>query len=201
MRKILLKGSTMKTFAIILAILITSCSNAQSLNAQLDTVYLEDKKAWDFYVDMKFLINDRRRYNMEVLMENDPKHSDAFYVIDELIGNHVDPESIIKPISSLGIRADYLPRYKVFFLQQLSGVYYPPESKNRSVEHNIPDNLMYVIDNKTKMLRFMKCWNFELQYDHRPENIAGNRQTIGNDVFDVLQIHMNEFAKLRYKAK
>ena len=34
----------MKTFAIILAILITSCSNAQSLNAQLDTVYVEDKK-------------------------------------------------------------------------------------------------------------------------------------------------------------
>ncbi|MFZ4569454.1 MAG: hypothetical protein ACOYND_10495, partial [Bacteroidota bacterium] len=66
----------MKTFAIILAILITSCSNAQSFNAQLDTVYLEDKKAWDFYIDMNFLINDRRRYNMDVLMDNDPKHRD-----------------------------------------------------------------------------------------------------------------------------
>jgi hypothetical protein len=190
----------MKTFAIILAILITSCSNAQSFNAQLDTVYLEDKKAWDFYIDMNFLINDRRRYNMDVLMDNDPKHRDAFYVIDNVVYDNVNPESIIKPLIAIGVRGDYLARYKVFFLQQMTGAYYPPGSKNRSVEHNIPDNLMYVIDKKTKMLKFMKCWNFEIQYDHRPENIAGNRQTIEKDVFDVLQIHMNEFAKLRYKA-
>ena len=188
----------MKKIMMILALLISTTFVAKSNDSNLDTVYLEDKKAWDFYVDMKFLINDRRRYNMDVLMDNDPKHRDAFYVIDKVVYDNVNPESIIKPLIAIGARSDYLARYKVFFLQQMTGSYYPPESKNRSVEHNIPDNLMYVIDKKTKMLKFMKCWNFELQYDHRPENIAGNRQTIEKDVFDVLQINMSEFKRLRY---
>ena len=92
----------MKTFAIILAILITSCSNAQSLNAQLDTVYVEDKKAWDFFTHFEVIINERRRQNMEVLMENDPKHRNAFYVIDQMINDNVNPESIVKRILGLG---------------------------------------------------------------------------------------------------
>lgn len=200
MRKILLKGSTMKTFAILLAILITSCSNAQSFNAQLDTVFLEGKKAWDFYTHFEVIINERRRQNMDILMDNDPNYRNAFYVIDQMIDDNVNPESIVSRILGLGVRKDFLSRYKIFFLQQMTGAYYPPGAK-KAVGFRAPDNLMYVMDKKTGIIKYMKCWNFDAQYEDIPEDIAGNRQTIGKDVFDILQINLSEFERFGYKKK
>ena len=39
---------------------------------------------------------------MDVLMDNDPKHRNAFYVIDQMINDNVNPESIVKRILGLG---------------------------------------------------------------------------------------------------
>jgi len=190
----------MKSIAIIFAILITTPSSAYSYNTQLDTVYLEGKKAWDFFTHFEVIINERRRHNMDVLMDNDPKHRDAFYVIDQMIDDNVNPESIIKRILGLGIRRDFLARYKVFFLQQMTGAYYPPGAK-KAVGFRAPDNLMYVMDKKTGMMKYMKCWNFDLQYDNIPEDIPMNRQTVGKDVFDILQMNIKEFARYGYRRK
>jgi hypothetical protein len=133
-------------------------------------------------------------------MDNDPKHRDAFYVIDHMIDNNVNPESIVKRILQLGVRRDFLPRYKVFFLQQMTGAYYPPGAK-KAIGFRTPDNLMYVVDRRTMILKFMKCWNFEVQFEDMPEDIAMNRQTVGKDVFDILQMNIKEFARYGYKMK
>ena len=190
----------MKTVAIIIAILITTPSIVHSFNTQLDTVYLEGRKSQHFYIDFQTIINGRRRHTLDVLMDNDPKHRDAFYVIDQMIDDNVNPESISKRILELGVRRDFLPRYKVFFLQQMTGAFYPPGAK-KVVGFRTPDNLMYVMDKKTKMLKFMKCWNFDAQYDDIPEDIAMNRQTVGKDVFEILQMNLSEFARFGYKKK
>ena len=190
----------MKTISIIIAILISSSSHAHSYNAHLDTVYLEGKQAWDFYTHFEVIINERRRHILDVLMDNDPKHRDAFYVIDHMIDNNVNPESIVKSILALGVRRDFLPRYKVFFLQQMTGAYYPPGAK-KAVGFRTPDNLMYVVDRRTKILKFMQSWNFEVQFEDMPEDIAMNRQTVGKDVFDILQMNMSEFRRFGYRRK
>jgi hypothetical protein len=190
----------MKIIPIILYILFSSGFVAISSNSNLDTVYLQDKKAWDFYTHFEVIINERRRHILDVLMDNDPKHRDAFYVIDHMIDNNVNPESIVKSILSLGVRRDFLPRYKVFFLQQMTGAYYPPGAK-KAVGFRAPDNLMYVVDKKTRILKFMKSWNFDAQYDNIPEDINTNRQTVGKDVFDILQMNLSEFARFGYKQK
>lgn len=190
----------MKRVSIIIAILVFTSSNAHSYFAHLDTVYLQDKKAWDFFTHFEVIVNERRRHNMDVLMDNDPKHRDAFYVIDQMIDNNVNPESIVKKILNLGVRRDFLPRYKVFFLQQMTGAYYPPGAK-KAVGFQAPDNLMYVMDRKTRILKFMKCWNFDAQYENITEDIHTNRQTVGKDVFDILQMNLTEFERFGYKKK
>ena len=187
----------MKIIPIILYILFSSGFVAISSNSNLDTVYLQDKKAWDFYTHFEVIINERRRHILDVLMDNDPKHRDAFYVIDQMIDNNVNPESIVKKILNLGVRRDFLPRYKVFFLQQMTGAYYPPGAK-KAVGFRTPDNLMYVVDRRTKILKFMQSWNFEVQFEDMPEDIAMNRQTVGKDVFDVIQMNMSEFRRFGY---
>ena len=189
----------MKTAAIILVILVYSSVEAKSNNS-LDTVYLEGRKSQHFYIDFQTIINGRRRHTLDILMDNDPKHRDAFYVIDQMIDNNVNPESIVKRILQVGVRRDFLPRYKVFFLQQMTGAYYPPGAK-KAVGFRAPDNLMFVVDRRKNILKFMKCWNFELQYDDTPEDIAMNRQTIGKDVFDILQMNLTEFERFGYKKK
>lgn len=181
----------------ILALLISTTFVAKSNNSNLDTVYLEGRKSQHFYIDFQTIINGRRRHTLDVLMDNDPKHRDAFYVIDQMIDDNVNPESISKRILELGVRRDFLPRYKVFFLQQMTGAFYPPGAK-KAVGFRTPDNLMYVINKKTKMMKYMKCWNFELQFDDTPEDIVMNRQTVGKDVFDVLQMNMSEFQRFGY---
>ena len=84
----------MKTVAIIIAILITTPSIVHSFNTQLDTVYLEGRKSQHFYIDFQTIINGRRRHTLDVLMDNDPKHRDAFYVFAQMIDDNVNPESI-----------------------------------------------------------------------------------------------------------
>jgi hypothetical protein len=189
----------MKIVAIILFILVYSSVEAKSNNS-LDTVYLEGRKSQHFYIDFQTIINGRRRHTLDILMDNDPKHRDAFYVIDHMIDNNVNPESIVKRILQLGVRRDFLPRYKVFFLQQMTGAYYPPGAK-KAIGFRTPDNLMYVVDRRTMILKFMKCWNFEVQFEDMPEDIAMNRQTVGKDVFDILQMNIKEFARYGYKMK
>lgn len=187
----------MKKFMMILALLISTNFVAKSNNSDLDTVYLEGRKSRHFYIDFQTIINGRRRHTLDVLMDNDPKHRDAFYVIDQMIDNNVNPESIVKKILNLGVRRDFLPRYKVFFLQQMTGAYYPPGAK-KAVGFRTPDNLMYVVDRRTKILKFMQSWNFEVQFEDMPEDIAMNRQTVGKDVFDILQMNMSEFRRFGY---
>ena len=96
----------MKIIPIILYILFSSGFVAKSNNSDLDTVYLEGRKSQHFYIDFQTIINGRRRHTLDVLMDNDPKHRDAFYVIDQMIDNNVNPESIVKRILQVGVRRD-----------------------------------------------------------------------------------------------
>ena len=50
-------------------------------------------------------------------------------------------------------------------------------------------------------MKYMKCWNFDLQFDDTPEDIPMNRQTVGKDVFDILQMNLSEFARFGYIKK
>jgi hypothetical protein len=79
--------------------------------------------------------------------------------------------------------------YKIHFLQQLSGKYYPPGIK-MGLDSQIPDNVMFVVDRKTRMLQYMKSTNFEYS-----DNQQMNLQIIGKDIFDIVRIHMNDIAR------
>jgi hypothetical protein len=190
----------MKTVAIILAILGHISIEVKSKNSNLDTVYLQDKKAWHFYADYHMLINESRRNNLTILTENDPKHKEAFQLIDKIINSNTDAQSIVKPLLNIGVKSELMARYKLHFYQQMTGAYYSPYGDN-NVRSRVPDNIMYVVDRKTNMLKFMKCWNFDLQFDDEPEDIAQNRQTIGEDVFSIAQINMKQFERYGYKRK
>lgn len=194
------KGLTMKTIAIILAILGHISVEVKSKNSNLDTVYLQDKRAWEFYADYHMLINESRRNNITILVGNDPKYKEAFHLIDKIIKSNTDAQSIVKPLLKIGVKIELMARYKLHFYQQMTGAYYSPYGNN-SVHSRVPDNIMYVEDRKTKMLKFMKCWNFQLQFDDVPEDITNNRQTIGEDIFNIVQINMKQFERYGYRRK
>lgn len=181
----------------IIALLISTTFVAKSNNSNLDTVYLQDNKAWDFYAHYHMLINESRRNNITILVGNDPKYKEAFHLIDKIIRNNTDAQSIVKPLLKIGAKGELITRYKLHFYQQMTGAYYSPEV-NSNVRSRFPDNIMYVVDRKTKMLKFMKCWNFQMQYDDVPEDIAKNRQTIGEDVLKTAQINMKQFERYGY---
>ena len=188
----------MKKIMMILALLISTTFVAKSNNSNLDTVYLQNKKAWNFYSNYLILINESRRNNITVLVRNDPKHKEAFQLIDKIIINNTDAQSIIKPLLKIGVKSELITRYKLHFYQQMTRAYYSPE-KFDSVGSRVPDNIMYVVDRKIKMLKFMKCWNFDLQFDDEPEDIAKNRQIIGEDVLNITQINMKQFERYGYR--
>jgi len=189
----------MKTAAIILVILVYSSVEAKSNNS-LDTVYLQDNIAWDFYAHYHMLINESRRNNVNTLVENDPKHKEAFHLIDKIIKSNTDAQSIVKPLLKIGVKSELMARYKLHFYQQMTRAYYSPEEYD-SVGSRVPDNIMYIVDRRTKMLKFMKCWNFQMQFDDVPEDIANNRQTIGEDIFNIVQINMKQFERYGYRRK
>lgn len=190
----------MKARLIILALFVFTTIIAKSNNSNLDTVYLQNKNAWDFYAHYHILINESRRNNVTILIENDPKYKEAFRLIDKIIKKNADAQSIVKPLLKIGIKSDFITRYKLHFYQQMTGAYYLPEEFN-DVGSRVPDNIMYVVDKKTKMLKFMKCWNFQMQFDDVPEDIAENRQTIGEDVLNITQINMKQFERYGYRWK
>ena len=108
--------------AFIISILLSSTITLNAGDSNLDTVYLEGKKAWYFYGDYQSVINNSRKSNLSVLMDNDPKARDAFYIIDGLVDDNVNPECVIKPLLKIGVNPNYMARYKLHFLQQMKGI-------------------------------------------------------------------------------
>ena len=98
-------------------------------------------------------------HNLSILYDNDSKVRDAMYVIDTLVYDNVDPSCIVKPLLAIGVKQEYISRYKIHFLQQLSGKYYPPGIK-MGLDSQIPDNVMFVVDRKTRIVQCMKSTNF-----------------------------------------
>jgi hypothetical protein len=98
-------------------------------------------------------------HNLSILYDNDSKVRDAMYVIDTLVYDNVDPSCIVKPLLAIGVKQEYISRYKIHFLQQLSGKYYPPGIK-MGLDSQIPDNVMFVVDRKTRIVQYMKSTNF-----------------------------------------
>ena len=188
----------MKKFMFILALLISTQFVAKSNNSNLDTVYLKDRQAWFFYGDYQYSINKSRRHNLQVLTDNDPKYRDAFYIIDKLVDNNVNPECVRKPLMDIGVNPSLIPRYKLHFLQQLTGKYYPPGVKN-AIDSRAPDNLMFVVNKITKMLVYTRCTNFQ-----DSDNQAMNLQIVDKEVLSIAQIHMDDikrFGGYVYKSK
>jgi hypothetical protein len=188
----------MKKFMFILALLISTQFVAKSNNSNLDTVYLEGKKAWYFYGDYQFVINNSRKNNLNVLLDNDPKARQAFYIIDGLVDNNVNPECVTKPLLKIGVNPSFVPRYKLHFLQQMTGKHFPPGVK-MGLDSQIPDNVMFVVNKITKMLVYMKSTAFEYS-----DNTAMNLQIVDKDVLSIAQIHMDDikrFGGYSYKSK
>jgi hypothetical protein len=180
----------MKKF-IIGVILLCSVQNiVKSKNSTLDTVYLNNKQAWYFYVDYQFVINNSRRNNLKVLTDNDPKARQAFSIIDDLVDDNIDPKCVTTPLLKIGVNPSFIPRYKLHFLQQMTGRHYPPGVK-MGLDSHIPDNVMFVVNKTTKMLVFMKSTVFEYNTDHD----ASNMQIIGKDILNIAQIHMDDIKK------
>ena len=186
-------------FILIISIIFCSFTFAQANTANLDTVYLKDQKAWYFYGDFQYVINNSRKNNLNLLLENDPKARQAFYIIDELVDDNVNPDCVIKPLLKIGVNRSFISRYKLHFLQQLTGKYYPPGVKN-AIDSRVPDNLMFVVNKITKMLVYMKSTVFYYNTD----DIASNMQVIDKDVLGIAQIHMDDIKKFGgyvYKPK
>jgi hypothetical protein len=192
----LLKGKHM--IALIISLLLSSTNTLNAANSNLDTVYLEGKKAWYFYGDYQFVINNSRKNNLNVLLDKDPKARQAFYIIDGLVDDNVNPECVTKPLLNIGVNPSFIPRYKLHFLQQMTGKHYPPGIK-MGLDSQIPDNVMFVVNKITKMLVYMKSTTFEYS-DNRERNV----QVIDSDVLKVAQIHMDDikrFGGYVYKPK
>jgi len=182
----------MKTFIIGVILLCSAQYIVKSKNNNLDTVYVQDKAAWKFYAHFTMIINYTRKYNLSVLFDNDPKAKDALYIIDKLIDDNVNPECVTKPLLQLGVHPSLIPRYKLHFLQQLTGDYYPPGVK-MGIDSQVPDHIMFIVDAKTKMLVYMKSTAFEYSDNHEM-----NIQIIGSDVLQIANISMNGFRLFGY---
>jgi len=183
----------------IMCIFLQSNTIVEANASNLDTVYLEGKKAWYFYGDYQFVINNSRRNNLNVLLDNDPKARQAFSIIDDLVDDNIDPECVTNPLIKIGVNPSYIPRYKLHFLQQMTGRHYPPGVK-MGLDSQIPDNVMFVVNKTTKMLVYMKSTVFE----YNTEVDASNMQIIGKDILSIAQIHMDDikrFGGYIYKPK
>jgi hypothetical protein len=101
----------------------------------------------------------------------------------------VNPECVRKPLLIIGVNPNFIPRYKLHFLQQLTGKYYPPGFKN-AIDSRAPDNLMFVVNKITKMLVYTRCTNFQDSDNH-----AMNLQIVVKDVLSIAQIHMDDIKR------
>jgi|LauGreDrversion4_2_1035121.scaffolds.fasta_scaffold63387_3 hypothetical protein len=188
----------MKMLTVICIAYVFALSSTNAQQSHLDTVYLKNKQAWYFYGDYQFVINNSRKNNLNVLLDNDPKVRQAFYIIDGLIDDNVNPECVTKPLLMIGVNPNFIPRYKLHFLQQMTGRHCPPGVK-MGLDSQIPDNVMFVVNKITKMLVYMKSTTFEYS-DNKERNV----QVIDSDVLKVAQIHMDDikrFGGYVYKPK
>lgn len=163
---------------------------------KLDTVYLKDLEAWDFYTSYKTLIVYGYKDNYNVLKNNDPKYKDAINLIDKVLKNNTNSESIRKPLLNIGIKPEFLSRYKLVFNQLMAGLF-PPNNLEEDYKYRIPDKVMYVIDRNTNTFKYIKCTDFE-EFPVQP-NI--DLQIIDKDVLALVSLNMDKFRKNGYKGK
>jgi hypothetical protein len=179
----------MKMLTVICIAYVSALSSTNAKQSHLDTVYLKNKQAWYFYGDYQFVINNSRKNNLNVLLDNDTKARQAFYIIDGLVDDNVNPECVTKPLLKIGVNPSFVPRYKLHFLQQMTGKHYPPGVK-MGLDSQIPDNVMFVVNKITKMLVYMKSTAFEYS-DNKERNV----QVIDSEILKVAQIHMDDIQK------
>lgn len=190
----------MKTIAIFLTLLMFTICEAQSNTSNLDTVYLKDKEAWDFYTSYKCIIIDNYWINRDFLIQNDPFYKNAIRTIKQVMENNTNSESIRKPLLSLGVKAEFIPGYKLIFNQIMSGGFL--NYKDRTNYHkSIPDNIMYVIDRKTKLIKYIKCTDFILKFPGQPTEHAIDIQILEKDVLDIAKLSLHRFRSNGYKGR
>lgn len=169
-------------------------------NAQLDTVYVKDREAWDFYTSYKCMIIYGYKENYNIVKSNDPKYMDAINLIDDILKNNTNSESIRKPLLKIGVKPEFIPRYKLMFNQIMSGLF-PSFTSESDYDSRIPDNVMYVIDRKTNLIKYIKCTDFILKFPNQPIDHNIDLQILGADVLQLVQLNMKRFRKNGYKGR
>ena len=86
----------MKKFIFCLAVVIGMTITAKS-QAMLDTVYVKDREAWDFYTSYKCMIIYGYKDNYNILKTHDPRYKVAINMIDDILKNNTNSDSIVKP--------------------------------------------------------------------------------------------------------
>ena len=189
----------MKKFIFCLAVVIGMTITAKS-QAMLDTVYVKDREAWDFYTSYKCMIIYGYKDNYNILKTHDPRYKDAINMIDDILKNNTNSESIVKPLLKIGVKAEFIPRYKLVFNQIMSGLF-PSFSSETDYDSRIPDNVIYVIDRKTNIIKYIKCTDFILKFQGVPVEYNIDIQIIDKDVLNVVTLDMNRFRNNGYKGR
>lgn len=190
----------MKIIPIILYILFSSSFVANSHNSKLDTVYLKDREAWDFYTSYKCVIIDNYWINRDFLIQNDPYFRNAIRVIMQILDDSTNSESIKKPLMSLGVKAEFIPRYKLIFNQIMSGGFLNYKD-GKNYHKSIPDNIMYVFDKSTMLIKYIKCTDFILKFPDQPTEHAIDIQILEKDVLDIAKLSLHRFRVNGYKGR
>lgn len=190
---------TMKTIASILVIIVHSLVIAQSNKLQ-DTVYLKDREAWDFYTSYKCMIIYGYKENYNILKSHDSKYKEAINLIDDILKTNTNSESIRKPLLRIGVKEEFIPRYKLIFNQLMSGLF-PSFTSETDYDSRIPDNVMYVIDRKTNLIKYIKCTDFILKFPNQPTDHNIDFQIVADDVLQLVQLNMKRFRKNGYKGR
>ncbi len=193
-----IRGMLMKKLIIIVALLILSVTSQG--NAQLDTVYVKDREAWDFYTSYKCMIIYGYKENYNILKTHDPRYKDAINLIDDILKNNTNSESIRKPLLKIGVKPEFIPRYKLIFNQLMSGLF-PSFTIETDYDSRIPDNVMYVIDRKTNIIKYIKCTDFILKYPNQSTDHNIDLQIVADDVLQLVQLNMQRFRKNGYKGR
>lgn len=193
-----IRGMLMKKLIIIVALLILSITSQG--NAQLDTVYVKDREAWDFYTSYKCMIIYGYKENYNILKTHDPRYKDAINLIDDILKTNTNSESIRKPLLKIGVKLEFIPRYKLIFNQLMSGLF-PSFTIETDYDSRIPDNVMYVIDRKTNNIKYIKCTDFILKYPNQPTDHNIDLQIVADDVLQLVQLNMQRFRKNGYKGR
>ena len=82
----------------------------------------------------------------------------------------------------------------------MSGLF-PSFSSETDYDSRIPDNVIYVIDRKTNIIKYIKCTDFILKFQGVPVEYNIDIQIIDKDVLNVVTLDMNRFRKNGYKGR